>query len=440
MEKSITLLLSIFLLNIVAFAQQYELFGIIGKHFVRIDIQTGQAFSIGVLDSTHMPYRHMTYDPYEDKIYAISDPAGNPKLVTIDRYSLHVQNIGLIDAINPTTDLDLVEALSFNSVDSVLYACGHESPSNTSSSRIMVVDTITANATIISNLSATCQSNSDADALVFYNGGAYVLDRCASTTRFYTLDVFTGIVSFIGASNQLTGGGLAVDPLSGVFYGINYFTRRLYLISSVNGNATLIGSTHQSTDFDGEGISALVFAPVTPLPVGQKVFLKGDQIDDQYVKLNIRSRLSLEGGTLELFRQRKGEENEVIYSHTFGDNLVRTHTWTYVDRSPYKGNQIYKIRFTDLLGTETMSNQLEILTDNLRYDIFPNPVSDILRLEGILAEHTMIIYDTNGVLVRKHRVVNSELDLSELPNGLYYLLLIKSESGEIVLQEKLIKY
>ena len=61
---------------------------------------------------------------------------------------------------------------------------------------------------------------------------------------------------------------------------------------------------------------------------------------------------------------------------------------------------------------------------------YPNPVSDILHIEGINADMRAYLYDLNGVLMINHRVENNQINVSSLAPGFYYLK-IESEQGVV---------
>jgi len=72
------------------------------------------------------------------------------------------------------------------------------------------------------------------------------------------------------------------------------------------------------------------------------------------------------------------------------------------------------------------------------FGIFPNPVADKLCIVGLRASSSLRIYNIHGQELFEKRVEGevAELDLSELPAGLY---LIKIESGEEIICKQFIK-
>ncbi|MCB0836710.1 MAG: T9SS type A sorting domain-containing protein [Bacteroidetes bacterium] len=417
--------------------QSYELIGIIGKHLVKIDIITGQATDIGILDSTYVPYRQMTYDPFQDKVYAISNPGINPLLVSINPYTAAVQAIGPVDIIMPFQDIDRIESLAFNEFDSTLYAVGHEAPSSFFSFRIMAVDTATGGATHIANLSNTCQN--DADGMVFYNGVGYILDGCpAPPVGFYSLNPNVGVASYIGTSTVVTNNNISVDPSSGIFYATHSVNRLLYTISPINASTVLIGTTHQSTDFDGELISALAFIPISPLAIEPSLSLIGEVQSNQVVKLFCSLLEPLQQGIYRIFRRIDKEDFELISTLESSSFNIEGQL-EYIDHVVKSGWITYQVRFEDENGNKIFSNQVELYVEKSGIQIFPNPALDYLRwspkdIKGIQAH----IIDIQGRLIENRIVNNSQLDISFLPSGIYSLVL-RSNKGILLARRIFVK-
>ena len=71
-------------------------------------------------------------------------------------------------------------------------------------------------------------------------------------------------------------------------------------------------------------------------------------------------------------------------------------------------------------------------------NIYPNPVSDMLHIEVLHKETTGRIYNANGQMVKSNRMVdeNDEINVSELPAGLYIL---KLNVGDEVMVKRFMK-
>ena len=69
--------------------------------------------------------------------------------------------------------------------------------------------------------------------------------------------------------------------------------------------------------------------------------------------------------------------------------------------------------------------------------IFPNPTSAFIKVNGLQGRHDLIIYNTAGKIVARHEVVDGdEMDVSALPQGIYYFKLVQGDtiqSGKLII-------
>lgn len=130
----------------------------------------------------------------------------------------------------------------------------------------------------------------------------------------------------------------------------------------------------------------------------------------------------------------------------FDDNcsLIRKHfevalepseTFTFTDTKnfPYNPSQI-SIKITGVnYGLDKNNDNDEYTADvislsnsnisKLYLEVYPNPSSDILNLKGYIdSQSTIVIYDNTGQVVKFDRLSFDRLDISQLPIGLYNLV------------------
>lgn len=74
--------------------------------------------------------------------------------------------------------------------------------------------------------------------------------------------------------------------------------------------------------------------------------------------------------------------------------------------------------------------------DDLEINTYPNPVNDILTINGVIPQEIRVL-DTQGKVVYK-AMQTTQINLSELPAGIYHLQLFNN-SNELIHSEKLIK-
>jgi len=122
--------------------------------------------------------------------------------------------------------------------------------------------------------------------------------------------------------------------------------------------------------------------------------------------------------------------------------------YEYLHRNPATGINYYRLRQVDYDGTESFSKIVSVnnnLPERLSISVYPNPAHDKLTLlintmsDGGPVE--LNIYSTQGIKIKSARVeetlVNSELDVSTLPKGLY---IIRIRQGMYLAQVSFIIY
>ncbi|MEM7371345.1 MAG: T9SS type A sorting domain-containing protein [Bacteroidota bacterium] len=89
----------------------------------------------------------------------------------------------------------------------------------------------------------------------------------------------------------------------------------------------------------------------------------------------------------------------------------------------------YRLRQIDLDGETTLSETISVHQEtDMPLSIFPNPSSGIIHLIGSSQElRSVRIYDQQGKLIRSQDINNHQLDLTEMPNGLYSISIWTSQ-------------
>lgn len=110
------------------------------------------------------------------------------------------------------------------------------------------------------------------------------------------------------------------------------------------------------------------------------------------------------------------------------------------DKQPLIGYSYYRLMQTDFDGTYSYSEIREVYNDGTGAIVYPNPTTGELfvMLEG-LAEYQIILTNSLGEIVQLDYSIYNDLltyDLSDLSNGVYFVLLVKNEkvlSNRIIL-------
>ncbi len=106
--------------------------------------------------------------------------------------------------------------------------------------------------------------------------------------------------------------------------------------------------------------------------------------------------------------------------------------YSYVDYEAFPGQNLYRLRQTDLDGTETVYGPVLVRTDSGSVRVYPNPTTGKLYLSGeIAADELVTVYTPDGRLLASF--TGPAANLRFLPSGLYYLRLSRP-SGAVSLR------
>ncbi len=88
----------------------------------------------------------------------------------------------------------------------------------------------------------------------------------------------------------------------------------------------------------------------------------------------------------------------------------------------------------------TITNTVNILAGDQFIEIFPNPTNGVFNVSGNLQNYTIQVLDNTGNVFQTlpNSYYSTEVDLSTLPSGLYFIL-VKNSSNENVAVERIIK-
>ena len=97
--------------------------------------------------------------------------------------------------------------------------------------------------------------------------------------------------------------------------------------------------------------------------------------------------------------------------------------YKFLDKHPEIGNNYYRLKQIDFNDQYEYSNVINIKFSNeSKIDIYPNPTTGKINIKGIDTELTEIeIYDSLGKLVRYLPQNMGNVDISELPIGVYFI-------------------
>jgi len=96
----------------------------------------------------------------------------------------------------------------------------------------------------------------------------------------------------------------------------------------------------------------------------------------------------------------------------------------------------YRIKQVDLDGNYLYSDIKTLSAENYIEEIklYPNPTNSILKFNKYLDNAIFVIYNTNGERVLTQKISSDFIDVSELPNNIYFIRIVDKFGMEILVQ------
>lgn len=271
----VRLLLLLFLIPFFAvYSQDYELIGILDRQLVTIDSLTGQA-TVYRTPRGPADLADLTYHESNDAFYSIRNTSNAPALVRIS-VDGEFEEIGNF-TINGN-QIPLAEALAYYPSQEKLYAAvslnGGTFDNDFFSESIVEVDPKTGGCIFITEIT-TNRANPDIDVMTFSGDDLYLADGAPPSANFlsiYRLNFQSpGVISNPVVTYESS--YLPIRDFTTIGSNI-YLTeeRNLYKYSTTSSTLQLIGTTHGTSDFNGDivhGISKLERCTLPVLDLGE---------------------------------------------------------------------------------------------------------------------------------------------------------------------------
>lgn len=180
----------------------------------------------------------------------------------------------------------------------------------------------------------------------------------------------------------------------------------------------------------------------SPLPVELLLFsakaVKNNKIECQW-----RTAAEINNAFFTLERSKDATHFEEVGKVNGAGTSNVIHNYSYDDLNPFAGISYYRLRQTDFNGESTWSDihSVNISNDEIRIEVFPNPVADFVNINSSSEDLLNIkMTDTNGKLVLQEKDVkqNTRIDFTLYPAGAYYLTMYNS-TGENIKTVRLVK-
>lgn len=168
-----------------------------------------------------------------------------------------------------------------------------------------------------------------------------------------------------------------------------------------------------------------------PLPIELTYFEateKGSQVD-----LNWETASEIDNDYFTIERSADGVNFEAIDKVLGAGNSSQAIDYKTIDYNPLNGVSYYRLKQTDFNGEFTYS-EIEVVkfTSSSDITIYPNPVKDILNIEGVQFDDVVSVYSIDGKIVFTGNV--SSINTEEYSNGVYQLVVEHSNGTKEVLK------
>ncbi len=134
-------------------------------------------------------------------------------------------------------------------------------------------------------------------------------------------------------------------------------------------------------------------------------------------------------------RSANGETWETIGFVAGAGTTLETQDYTFTDEAPLSGKNYYRLKQLDFDGvfdySEIVSVEMDIEQPDLR--VFPNPVGEVLNVQGITAGQ-VTIYNTLGQPMRNLAITsdNMQIAMQDFPKGHYMVEIIPTNGERMV--------
>ena len=113
-------------------------------------------------------------------------------------------------------------------------------------------------------------------------------------------------------------------------------------------------------------------------------------------------------------------------------------SYSFIDKTPAKGNNFYRFRQIDLDNRSKLSDIQKLIFDTrVDFMVYPNPIKNELHIkasnnnEGYYYQ----IYNMSGQLVKSGKFLDGKTDLSSLIAGAYLMRINNSDSFIKIIKE-----
>jgi len=220
-----------------------------------------------------------------------------------------------------------------------------------------------------------------------------------------------------------------------VFYSFSYVATAAYQYVTI-GNFYTDAVTSTTVHYPGANYSGgsyyfiddVIIEPSGGLPIELVLFEAENERD--YVQTNWETASEINNDFFTVEHSEDTQNWKEVGVVAGAGNSTETHNYSLKDLNPYSGISYYRLKQTDLDGTESYSEIRSVsrgIGSNSDIHLYPNPTRDYVTVIGNYSEISEFrLYDVLGKDI-SHMVITKQgpeehvliLDLSNIPSGLY---------------------
>ncbi len=160
------------------------------------------------------------------------------------------------------------------------------------------------------------------------------------------------------------------------------------------------------------------------------------ELDLKVAVLHWTTSSEINNAGFEVQRSVNGIDWDVLSWIEGQGNSSELRSYTYQDFFPIVGNNYYRLKQMDVDGAFTYSSVVSINIDRVvdGLKVFPNPVADVLNIYdgGRDADWDhMAIYDAFGRKINPTIISNTQILVTDLPSGIYFLQQLDSDRQQM---------
>lgn len=277
------------------------------------------------------------------------------------------------------------------------------------------------------------------------NGTPYSDEAYRSGTATLTVVVNNPAAPVAGTITATVNGNDGTAQLNGLPATGNWTINEMPGLQTRNGSGTttifnnLAAGNHTFTVTDANGCSspasATVFIPTgVTLPVSLLQFTATK--DRQYAQLNWTTAYEHNNKGFFIEHSTDGQRwnnTGFVPSQAQSGNSSEEISYTFTDKAPQPGRNLYRLKQTDLDGQATVSDLAMLFfgSDHTMI-LYPNPTNGIITIEGMQTPSLICVRNTLGQQVLQLQATGTSIsvDLSGKAAGLYYISVTGSNLQE----------